>query len=50
MNFDNFTEEGSFLNAVNITSNVRAPGEYKYYYCGEKNSSSDKSFLSISTM
>ena len=50
MNYDNYSDEGSCLNAVNITSNVRAPGEYKYYYCGENNSSSDKSFLSISTM
>ena len=50
MNYDNYNDENSCLNAVNITSNVRAPGEYKYYYCGENNSSSDKSFLSISTM
>ena len=50
MNYDNYSDEGSCLNAVNITSNVRAPGEYKYYYCGENNSSSDKSFLSISTI
>ena len=47
---DNFSEDISCLNSVNITSNVRAPGEYKYYYCGENNSSSDKSFLTISTM
>ena len=50
MNYDNYSDEGSCLNAVNITSNVRAPGEYKYYYCGENNSASDKSFLAISTM
>ena len=50
MNDDNYNEETSCLNSVNITSNVRAPGEYKYYYCGENNSSSDKSFLSFSTM
>ena len=48
MNDDNFNEEKDCLNAVNITSNVRAPGEYKYYYCGENNTSSDKSFLSFS--
>ena len=50
MNYDNYSDENSCLNAVTITSNVRAPGEYKYYYCGENYSSSDKSFLSISTM
>ena len=49
-NDDNYDEETTCLNSVNITSNVRAPGEYKYYYCGENNSSSDKSFLSFSTM
>ena len=47
---DNLSEEVSCLNPVNITSNVRAPGEYKYYYCGENNSASDKSFLTISTV
>ena len=46
---DDYNEETNCLNSVNITSNVRAPGEYKYYYCGENNSSSDKSFLSFST-
>ena len=50
MNDDEYNEETSCLNPVNITSNVRAPGEYKYYYCGENNSASDKSFLSFSTM
>ena len=50
MTDDNYNEESDCLNSVNITSNVRAPGEYKYYYCGENNSSSDKSFLSFSTM
>ena len=50
MNDDEYNEETTCLNPVNITSNVRAPGEYKYYYCGENNSSSDKSFLSFSTM
>ena len=39
-----------FLNSVDITSNIRTKGEYKYYYCGENNSESDKSFTAISTM
>ena len=43
-------EELSLLNPVNITSNVRAPGEYKYYYCGENALEKDKSFLAFSTM
>ena len=38
-NDDNYDEETTCLNSVNITSNVRAPGEYKYYQCGENNSS-----------
>ena len=42
--------EGNFLNEVDITSKIRAPGEYKYYYCGENNSETDKSFLVISSM
>ena len=42
--------EDSFLNEVNITSRIRAPGEYKYYYCGENSSESDKSFLVVSSM
>jgi len=50
MNYDNYSDEGNALNSVNITSNVRAPGEYKYYYCGENNAASDKSFLAFSTM
>ena len=50
MNDDYYNEETNCLNSVNITSNVRAPGEYKYYYCGENNSSSDKSFLWFSSM
>ena len=44
------SSEDSFLNEVNITSKIRAPGEYKYYYCGENNSESDKSFLVVSSM
>ena len=42
--------DDSFLNEVNITSKIRAPGEYKYYYCGENNTESDKSFLVVSSM
>ena len=42
--------EDSFLNDVNITSKIRAPGEYKYYYCGENHTESDKSFLVVSSM
>ena len=44
------SKEVSFLNEVEITSKIRAPGEYKYYYCGENNSESDKSFLVVSSM
>lgn len=43
-------EELSLLNPVTITSNLRAPGEYKYYYCGENSLEKDKSFLAVSTM
>ena len=40
MNNDNkYNEETTCINSVNITSNIRAPGGYKYYYCGENNSS-----------
>ena len=39
----------NFLNAVDITSNIHAPGEYKYYYCGENNSETDKSFLVVAS-
>ena len=44
------SKETSFLNEVDITSKIRAPGEHKYYYCGENNSESDKSFLVVSSM
>ena len=44
------SKENSFLNEVDITSRIRAPGEHKYYYCGENNSESDKSFLVVSSM
>ena len=50
MNNDNLDFKDNFLNEVNITSNIRGPGEYKYYYFGENNSGSDKSFLVFSTM
>jgi hypothetical protein len=49
MNNDN-SDFKYFLNEVNITSNIRGPGEYKYFYFGENNSGSDKSFLVFSTM
>ena len=42
--------DSKFLNAVDITSTIRAPGEYKYYYCGENNSETDKSFLVVASM
>ena len=47
---DNYNEDLNCLNPVSITSDVRAPGEYKYYYCGENNINSDKSFLTVSSM
>lgn len=47
---DEDLNNSDFLNEVDITSKIRAPGEYKYYYIGENNSESDKSFLVISTM
>ena len=43
-------DDDYFLNSVDITSKIRAPGEYKYYYCGENNSETDKSFLVVSSM
>ena len=42
--------DDNFLNTVDITSKIRAKGEYKYYYCGENNSESDKSFLVVASM
>ena len=47
---DNLDFKNNFLNEVNITSNIRGPGEYKYFYFGENSSASDKSFLVFSTM
>ena len=43
-------KDDDFLNTVDITSKIRAPGEYKYYYCGENNSETDKSFLVVASM
>ena len=50
MSNNNIDYKDSFLNDVNITSNIRAPGEYKYFYCGENNTETDKSFLVFSSM
>ena len=49
MNYEE-SEENNILNSINITSNVRAPGEYKYYYRGENSSEIDTSFFAVSTM
>lgn len=43
------SESPSFLNPINITSNLRAPGEYKYYYNGDTSSQSDSSYFTISS-
>ena len=50
MNNENSEYKDSFLNDINFTSNIRAPGEFKYFYCGENSSETDKSFLVFSTM
>ena len=50
MNEEILNYKDEFLNDVNITSTIRAPGEYKYFYSGENNTESDKSFLVFSTM
>ena len=50
MNDDISGYKDEFLNDVNITSNIRAPGEYKYFYSGENSTETDKSFLFFSTM
>ena len=50
MNADNTLLDDNFLNDVNITSDVRAKGEFKYFYIGENSSETDKSFLYFSTM
>ena len=47
---NDLSEEISLLNSVNITSNVRAPGEYKYYYNGDNSSERDLSYLTVSSM
>ena len=46
----NPSESPSLLNAINITSDVRAPGEYKYYYSGDGSSQSDSSYFAISSI
>lgn len=43
-------EESSILNSININSNIRAPGEYKYTYYGDNAAETDKSFFNFSTM
>ena len=50
MNAENTLLNDYFLNDVNITSNIRNKGEYKYFYIGENSSETDKSFLYFSTM
>jgi len=50
MNTENALLKDYFLNDVNITSDIRAKGEYKYFYMGENSSETDKSFLYFSTM
>ena len=50
MNVENNSFNDFFLNGVDITSNIRAKGEYKYFYIGENSSETDKSFLFFSTM
>ena len=50
MIYENSEYKDSFLNDINITSNIRSPDEFKYFYCGENNSENDKSFLVFSTM
>ena len=50
MNEENSLLKDYFLNDVNITSDIREIGEYKYFYLGENSSETDKSFLYFSTM
>ena len=50
MNGENSLLKDYFLNGVNITSDIRAKGEFKYFYIGENSSETDKSFLYFSTM
>ena len=50
MNEENSLLKDYFLNDVNITSDIREKGEYKYFYLGENSSETDKSFLYFSTM
>ena len=41
MNTENALLKDYFLNDVNITSDIRAKGEYKYFYMGENSSETD---------
>ena len=50
MSFEKAYLKDDFLNDVSITSDIRAKGEYKYFYIGENSSETDKSFLYFSTM
>ena len=50
MNAENALLKEYFLNDVNITSSIRAPGEFKYFYMGENSSETDKSFLYFSSL
>ena len=50
MNGENVLSKDYFLNDVNITSDIREKGEFKYFYIGENSSESDKSFLYFSSI
>ena len=50
MNGENVLSKDYFLNDVNITSDIREKGEFKYFYIGENSSESDKSFLYFSAI
>ena len=50
MNVDNALSKDYFLQDVNITSDIRAKGEFKYFYIGENSTESDKSFLYFSAI
>ena len=50
MNVENASLKEYFLQDVNITSDIRAKGEFKYFYIGENSSETDKSFLYFSAI
>ena len=50
MNVENALLKEYFLQDVNITSDIRAKGEFKYFYIGENSSETDKSFLYFSAI